>query len=73
MQEPINHLEAFFGDTASLLASAKRAVREAVRRHKLLNESIVVWRDGKVVVVPAEEIEIDELQSNGVHHEDQKP
>jgi len=34
------------------------AVQEAVRRHKLLGESIVVWRDGKVVIVPPEEIEL---------------
>jgi hypothetical protein len=34
------------------------AGREAVARHKALGQSIVVWRDGKVVVVPAEEIEL---------------
>lgn len=34
------------------------AAREAVARHKALGQSIVVWRDGKVVVVPAEEIEL---------------
>ena len=32
------------------------AGREAVARHKSLGQSIVVWRDGKVVVVPPEEI-----------------
>ena len=34
------------------------AGREAVARHKALGQSIVVWRDGKVVVVPPEEIKI---------------
>ena len=34
------------------------AGREAVARHKALAQSIVVWRDGKVVTVPPEEIEI---------------
>lgn len=34
------------------------AAREAVARHKALGQSIVVWRDGKVIVVPAEEIEL---------------
>jgi len=34
------------------------AGREAVARHKALGQSIVIWRDGKVVVVPPEEIEI---------------
>lgn len=32
------------------------AGREAVARHKALGQSIVIWRDGKVVVVPPEEI-----------------
>ena len=33
------------------------AAREAIARHKALGQSIVIWRDGKVVVVPPEEIE----------------
>ena len=36
----------------------REAVREAIRRHKLLGQSIVVSREGKVVIVPPEEIEI---------------
>jgi len=34
------------------------AGREARARHKALGQSIVVWRDGKVVEIPPEEIEI---------------
>lgn len=34
----------------------QKAVREAIRRHKRLGEPIAVWRDGKVVILPAEEI-----------------
>ncbi len=29
-------------------------------RHKRLGESIAVWRDGRVVIVPPEEIDVDE-------------
>ena len=36
----------------------RKAVREAVLRHKLLGQPIAVGRDGKVVWIPAEEIEI---------------
>ncbi|MEO8145839.1 MAG: zeta toxin family protein [Betaproteobacteria bacterium] len=36
----------------------REAVRAARRRHKALGESIVIWRDGKVVEVPPEEIEV---------------
>ena len=39
----------------------KKGVREALRRHKLRGESIAVWRDGKVVIVPPEEIEVPPL------------
>ena len=39
-------------------------VRQAVLAHKLAGRSIVVWRDGKVVHVPAEEIEVDENGDN---------
>lgn len=35
-----------------------RAGREALARHKALGQSVAVWRDGRVVVVPPEEIEI---------------
>ena len=38
-------------------------VRDALLRHKRLGESIVVWRDGRVVWVPPEEIEIPDLPS----------
>lgn len=34
-------------------------VREARRRHKLLGNPVAEWRDGKVVIVPPEEIELD--------------
>jgi hypothetical protein len=38
--------------------AVRRAVREAVLRHKLLGQSIVVSRNGEVVRVPPEEIEV---------------
>jgi len=34
----------------------QRAVRQALTRHKKLGESVAVWRDGRAVVVPPEEI-----------------
>ena len=37
-------------------AAMKKAAHDAVRRHKLLGESIAVSRDGKVVILPPEEI-----------------
>jgi len=34
----------------------QRAVREALVRHKKLGEFVAVWRDGKAVILPPEEI-----------------
>ena len=31
-------------------------VEEAVRRHKEMGKSIAVWENGRVVIIPAEEI-----------------
>jgi len=38
--------------------AVRKAVREAVRRHKLLGNPIAVGRGGKVVWIPPEEIEV---------------
>ena len=35
-----------------------RGVAAALRRHKKLGNTIVVWRDGKIVHIPAEQIEV---------------
>jgi hypothetical protein len=35
---------------------ARVAVAEALERHRKLGESIAVWKDGKVVVLSAEQI-----------------
>jgi hypothetical protein len=43
---------------AELMDAARRAVRAAVREHKLLGNPIAAWRDGKVVLIPPEEIDI---------------
>lgn len=49
---------------ALLTAAGQEAVREALTVHKKLGNSIAVWRDGKVVIVPPEEIVVDP-PSNG--------
>lgn len=38
----------------------QRAVREALRRHKRLGNSVAAWRDGKVVILSPEEIILDD-------------
>jgi hypothetical protein len=41
-----------------------KAVVQAMIRHKRLGNPIVVWRDGKVVWIPAEEIMIPDAQTD---------
>ncbi len=38
----------------------KKAVDRAIADHKRTGDPIVIWRDGKVVKIPAEQIEIRE-------------
>ena len=38
----------------------KKAVARAIADHKRTGDPIVVWRDGRVVKIPAEQIEIRE-------------
>lgn len=39
-------------------AGIKKAIKDAIIRHKLLGESIAIWKDGKVIIVPANKIKI---------------
>ena len=57
---PANGLGAPRLDPESVRASISTGIREARLRHKLLGQPVVEWRDGQVVLVPAEEIEIVE-------------
>lgn len=45
-------------DDKAVTAAIAKGIRAAIRRHKLLGESIVVWRDGKVVWIKPEDIEV---------------
>ncbi len=41
----------------------KKAVADAIAGHKRSGNSIVIWRDGKVIKIPADQIEIREDQA----------
>jgi hypothetical protein len=51
-------------DTERIEKAMEEAVLDAVRSHKLMGDPIVIWRDGQVVWIPAEEIELTE-ETNG--------
>ena len=45
-------------DEARILRALQRAVRRALREHKLAGNPVAVWRDGRVVWIPPEEIPV---------------
>ncbi len=51
-------------DSEGMAKAMGEAIREAVREHKLLGYPIVVWKDGKVVWIPPEEIELADDKPN---------
>jgi hypothetical protein len=50
-----------------VVAALRRATRRALLEHKRAGNPIAAWKDGKVVIIPAEEIEVEETpaDSNG--------
>jgi hypothetical protein len=44
--------------SADLLDAVNRAVTAALKRHKELGQSVVIWRDDRIVTLKPEEIEI---------------
>jgi hypothetical protein len=58
MTPPQDKTAAFYSGSKRLARAIREANRRAARRHKLLGHAVVVWRDGKVVRIPPEEIEI---------------
>lgn len=49
-----------FSEGRPIDEALKRATREAVLRHKIAGDPIVVWKDGKIVWLDPDEIPLDE-------------
>ncbi len=48
----------FYRDAEEIGKRLQLGVREALKMHKCLGNPIAVWRNGQVVIIPSEEIEI---------------
>ena len=52
-------INAMFEDGTAIDEAMNEAVREAVRQHRLAALPLVVWRNGKVELVPVESLDDD--------------
>jgi hypothetical protein len=59
-QAPRIPKDLFSAHAKEIEAIFAEAVRRALLTHKRLGNPIAAWEDGKVVIIPAEEIEVDE-------------
>ena len=50
-------ISAIMADGKPVDLALKRGAREALVKHKQAGQPIVVWRDGKTVLIPPEEID----------------
>ena len=50
--------QLFIVEAKAIETVLRRAVNHALLMHKQAGNSIATWKDGKVVLIPAEEIEI---------------
>ena len=59
-------IPAILKDRPRVQKALRDAVQKAIRTHKLMGVPIVVWKDGKVVEIPPDEIVLhDESNGNG--------
>lgn len=52
-------IETVVKDRTAIAHALKRGAQEVLRRHKLLGQSVAVWRDGKATLIPPELIRLD--------------
>ncbi|HEX7955718.1 MAG TPA: hypothetical protein VF508_02180 [Pyrinomonadaceae bacterium] len=46
------------------VAALRRAVRAALLEHKRAGNPVAAWKDGEVVIIPAEEIRVEETPAD---------
>jgi len=49
-------VDRIFADGRRIDSALKSAVREAIRDHQKRNAPVVVWRNGRAALVPAQEL-----------------
>jgi len=62
--DPPKDISRLFREGTPIDEAMSAAVREAVLRHKQLGLPLVVWRDGKTVLIPPDEIEVPDQRQD---------
>jgi hypothetical protein len=57
---PGSHERLLIAEGRAVDEAMSEAVRHALLTHKRAGNPIASWKDGKVVIIPAEEIEVEE-------------
>lgn len=57
-------LVARFSDSQEVLRLATGAVRAALLDHKRTGDPIAIWRDGQVVILSADQIELPDIDTS---------
>lgn len=66
MQETVKKdIGKLFDDREGMDRALARAVRQALLQHKRIGNPVATWRDGKVVWIAPEEIEVSEEREEG--------
>ncbi len=59
--------DLFVRYSAEVEEALNEAVRDALLDHKRAGNPIAIWRDGKVVIIPANEIPVDDPLASRTH------
>lgn len=55
----------FLAEAEAVEAAVQQAVKDALRMHKRAGNPVAGWKDGRVVWVPAEQIDLEDESTDG--------
>ena len=58
-----SHKRLLIAEGKAVDAAMNEAVRHALLTHKRAGHPVASWQDGKVVIIPAEEIQVEETSA----------
>lgn len=63
--EATRDIDRLFSEGTPIDEAVEQAAREARRRHRLAGTPMVVYRDGRIVKVPADQLDAEEGREHG--------